>query len=140
MRRSQWAWAANHCGGGLRRKAAEKSAAFCLNSAACLHTTQSHALALRIVAYQFHRRVREKLEPLHVLAGVHLTCRERQCLSLIAEGKSFSDVAIILGIAPRTVKDYVDSAKEKFGVRSSRDAATIFKCATHEYRGLTKGA
>jgi len=101
---------------------------------AFLHTTQSHALALRVIAYQFHRRVREKLEPLHILTGIHLTCRERQCLALADQGKTFPDIALILDISPRTVKDYIDSAKVKFGVRSARDAATMFRCATDKCR------
>jgi DNA-binding CsgD family transcriptional regulator len=95
--------------------------------AAFLHTTRSHALALRIIAYQFHRQVRAKLEPLHILTGVHLTCRERQCLVLAEQGKTFPDIALILNISPRTVKDYIDSAKDKFGVRTVRDAVICFQ-------------
>jgi|SRR6185437_4854670 len=91
-----------------------------------LHTIQGHALALEVIAYQFHRKVREKLEPLHILSGIHLTCRERQCLTLAAQGKSFPDIALVLNISPRTVKDYIDSAKEKFGVRNIREALVCF--------------
>lgn len=95
--------------------------------AAFLHTTRSHALALRLIAYQFHRQVREKLEPLHILTGIHLTCRERQCLALAERGKTFPDIALVLNISPRTVKDYIDNAKVKFGVRSVRDALVCYR-------------
>src|SRR6185437_195389 len=95
--------------------------------AAFLHTTESHALALRVIAYQFHRRVREKLEPLHIIADVHLTCRERQCLTLAEQGKTFPDIALVLDISPRTVKDYIDNAKVKFAVRSVRDAVICYR-------------
>jgi DNA-binding CsgD family transcriptional regulator len=91
-----------------------------------LHTTRCHALALRVIAYQFHRRVRERLEPLQVLTGIHLTCRERQCLTLASEGRTFPDIALVLNMSPRTVKDYIDSAKAKFGVRTAREAAALF--------------
>lgn len=94
-----------------------------------LHTTQSHALALNVITYQFHRQVREKLEPLHIITGVHLTYRERQCLALAAQGKTFPDIGLVLGISPRTVKDYIDNAKRKFGVRSANEAARLFLAA-----------
>jgi len=87
-------------------------------------TPQSHALALRVIAYRFHRHVRTKL--VHLLTGVHLTGRERQCLALAKQGKPFPDIGLILGISPRTVKDYIDSAKVKFGVRTAREAAALF--------------
>ena len=90
---------------------------------AFLHTTQFHALALDVIAYQFHRHAREKLEPLHIFTGVRLTCRERQCLILAGHGKAFPDIGLVLGISPRTVKDYIDSAKRKFGVRLANEAA-----------------
>jgi DNA-binding CsgD family transcriptional regulator len=92
-----------------------------------LHTTQCHALALRLIAYQFHRHVRQKLESARILTGIHLTCRERQCLTLAEQGKTFPDIGLILGISPRTVKDYIDSAKSKFGVRTTRDAVVHFQ-------------
>lgn len=98
-----------------------------------LHTTQNHALALRVIAFQFHRHVRTKLEPLRVLSGIHLTCRERQCLTLAEQGKTIPDIALVLGISPRTVKDYLDTAKEKLGVHSVRDAVICFRLLTQRH-------
>jgi DNA-binding CsgD family transcriptional regulator len=96
-----------------------------------LRTTQYHALALRLIAYQFHRHVRQKLEPARILTGVRLTCRERQCLTLASEGRTFPDIALVLNISPRTVKGHVDSAKAKFGVRTAREAAALFLMRQH---------
>jgi DNA-binding CsgD family transcriptional regulator len=93
---------------------------------AFLRTTRCHALALRLIAYQFHLQFREKLEPLRLVSGIHLTCRERQCLTLSAQGKPFPDIGLILDISPRTVKDHIDSAKAKFGVRTAREAGALF--------------
>jgi len=93
---------------------------------AFLQTTRCHALGLETIAYQFHRLARHKLEPILSLAGVHLTCRERQCLSLAAQNKTFADTGIILRISPRTVKDHIDNAKRKLGVRTAREAAALF--------------
>jgi len=94
---------------------------------AFLRATRCHELALRMIAYQFHQQSREKLEPLFSLSGIHLTCRERQCLTLAEKGKCFPDIGLILGISPRTVKDYIDNAKLKFGVRSVRDAVICYR-------------
>jgi DNA-binding CsgD family transcriptional regulator len=94
---------------------------------AFLQTIRFHALALQIIAYQFHQQVREKLEPLLTISGIHLTCRERQCLTLASQGKTFPDIGLILNISPRTVKDYIDNAKSKFGVRTVRDASVCFQ-------------
>jgi DNA-binding CsgD family transcriptional regulator len=51
----------------------------------------------------------------HYLAGHHqyLTDRERECMVWLAVGKTYDEIAIILGITPRTVKAHVSSIKEK---------------------------
>lgn len=108
--------------------------------AAFLHATQTHALALRLIAYQFHRQVRAKLEPVHLLTGVHLTYRERQCLALAEQGNAFPDIALILNISPRTVKDYIDGAKAKFGVNNVRDAVMLFQALKRKQLGSRRTA
>lgn len=49
------------------------------------------------------------------------------------QGKTFADIALILNISPRTVKDYVDTAKVKFGVRSVRDALICYRLLTQRH-------
>ena len=43
----------------------------------------------------------------------NLSRREMQCLNLIADGKTYSEVAIILGISEHTVRDYFRSLRYK---------------------------
>lgn len=43
-----------------------------------------------------------------------LTAREREVLTLLAEGRSNHDIALVLGIAERTAKFHVNSILEKF--------------------------
>lgn len=48
----------------------------------------------------------------------HLSRRERQCLRLLAAGKSDSVIAQILGISPETAHHYVKSARAAYDVAS----------------------
>lgn len=91
------------------------------------HSVRSNAIALQVLAYQFHRQARSALEPVYLTANIYLTCRERQCLSLAAQYKTFDDIGFILGISVHTVKDHIRKAKQKLGVRSVRQAAERFK-------------
>jgi DNA-binding CsgD family transcriptional regulator len=99
---------------------------------AFLQTTRRHALALEAIAGQFHRDVHYKLDSNSPIADIHFTCRERQCLTLAARGKTFGDIAVMLGISPRTVKDHINSAKRKLGARSAREAAFHFSALTRQ--------
>lgn len=45
-----------------------------------------------------------------------LTAREHQVLALLAEGKGYKQVACILDIAHRTVKEHIQNAKGKAGL------------------------
>lgn len=66
--------------------------------------------ALREVAYGLHKRVTSDLsgEP-----ALHLSARELECLTWCARGKEAGDIAIILGISPHTVRDYLKSMRYK---------------------------
>ena len=52
----------------------------------------------------------------------HLTPRELECLSWVAQGKSSSDIAVILNISPHTVRDFLKSARFKLDCVSSAQA------------------
>ncbi len=60
-------------------------------------------------------------KPLEIL---NLTPREAEVLLWVAQGKSNGDVAIILGMAEKTVKKHMGNIFEKLGVES-RNAATV---------------
>lgn len=49
-------------------------------------------------------------------APVRLTRREREVLALIARGQSGKEIALALGIAPKTVEHYREKVKMKVGV------------------------
>lgn len=52
-----------------------------------------------------------------------LTPRERQVLTLIEQGLSAAHIAEYLGVAPRTVVQHLATARRKYGVHTSAQAA-----------------
>ena len=56
-------------------------------------------------------------------AAPALTARERQCLVWVAQGKSDTDIGVILGMSRHTVQTHVEKAKTKLGVASRVQAA-----------------
>ena len=54
-----------------------------------------------------------------------LTTRERQALSLIADGASTAEVAERLGVAHNTARNHVQRVLEKLGARSKLEAVAI---------------
>ena len=54
-----------------------------------------------------------------------LTAREIECISWIADGKSYADIAEILKISRNTVITHVNRAKEKLGVNTSYQAVAV---------------
>jgi DNA-binding NarL/FixJ family response regulator len=58
------------------------------------------------------------------LESLNLTPREAEVLLWVAQGKSNGDVAVILGMAEKTVKKHMGSIFEKLGVEG-RTAATL---------------
>jgi LuxR family transcriptional activator of conjugal transfer of Ti plasmids len=57
-----------------------------------------------------------------------LSQRERQCLAWAAHGKTAADIAILVGIAPRTVVFHLENARRKLG------AASIAQCVAEALR------
>jgi LuxR family quorum-sensing system transcriptional regulator CciR len=45
-----------------------------------------------------------------------LTRRQRECIALVARGKSDSVIADILGIRPHTVTEHIEAARRRYGV------------------------
>ena len=54
-----------------------------------------------------------------------LTRRERQCLAWCAEGKSYWETAVILGIAERTVSFHMEAVRDKLDAGSNAHAVAI---------------
>lgn len=55
-------------------------------------------------------------------ANWNLTAREAECLAAVAHGNSYEDVGRLLGIAARTVRAAIASAKRKLHARSQAQA------------------
>lgn len=99
-----------------------------------------------------HRAARgENLIPTEVAEGVHrklearvagaqspsveLTLRERQALTLIAEGLTNRQIGERLGLAEKTVKNYVSGLLAKLGMQRRTQAAVF---ATEEKKGRAR--
>jgi LuxR family quorum-sensing system transcriptional regulator CciR len=58
-----------------------------------------------------------RLKGLPIVGGlIHLSRRERQCVRLLAAGKTDWEISVILGISDETVHRYVKSARAKYNV------------------------
>ncbi len=81
-------------------------------------------LILRSPRHSARRLVLVSEEPYQAgPGGARLTARETEVLGWLAEGKSNAEIAVILAIAPGTVKQHVQSILAKLGVEN-RTAAT----------------
>jgi DNA-binding NarL/FixJ family response regulator len=58
-------------------------------------------------------------------APSRLTKREREVLSLLAEGKSQAQIARVLAISPKTVGTHIEHILSKLGVRSRSQAVAL---------------
>ena len=63
--------------------------------------------------------------PGKVATAACLTRRERQCLGWCAEGKSYWETAVILGIAERTVSFHMEAVRGKLDAGSNAHAVAI---------------
>lgn len=54
-----------------------------------------------------------------------LSPRERECLQWIAEGKTYWECAMILGLSEHTVRCYLESARHKLGAANNSHAVNI---------------
>ncbi|MGE3719998.1 MAG: LuxR family transcriptional regulator [Bauldia sp.] len=54
-----------------------------------------------------------------------LSPRERECLQWVAEGKTYWECAVILGLSEHTVRCYLESARHKLGAANNSHAVNI---------------
>ena len=65
--------------------------------------------------------LRQMNQPLKRSVGATLTRREREVLRLIGEGESAKEIALRLGISPKTAQAHRDNLKHKLGLRTTAD-------------------
>jgi LuxR family quorum sensing-dependent transcriptional regulator len=78
--------------------------------------------AAHILAAYYGSGVRRLLAPSAAPASVHLSPRQRECLQWVRAGKSDWEIGEILSISEHTVKDHIDAARIKLGVRTRTQA------------------
>lgn len=76
---------------------------------------------LQMLAYHFHQRILA-IEGVDV-PRVPLAPREIECLKWVLAEKTHWEIAVILGIAEKTVKHYLENARFKLGAATSWHAA-----------------
>jgi DNA-binding CsgD family transcriptional regulator len=59
-----------------------------------------------------------------------ITARQKQVITLIAEGRSNEEVGIQLGISPRTAKAHCDTLRLKLGVPRRRQIPLAYRVLT----------
>jgi LuxR family transcriptional regulator, activator of conjugal transfer of Ti plasmids len=72
-----------------------------------------------------HSRLAQATGDTSLASGIRLSPREAECLRWFAEGTSMPDIALMLGIAYRSVRSYLDEATQKLGASNTRQAASI---------------
>jgi DNA-binding CsgD family transcriptional regulator len=80
---------------------------------------------LRMIAYSFHKQVRNLFHPSYVVEGVSLSLRQVQCLEWLARGKTIEETAMLLKVKPSTIKQHLQIVREKLGVHTSAHAAIL---------------
>ena len=85
---------------------------------------------VQLIGLYFHTHLaaRSAAESDQLDADGVLTQRERQCLAWASRGKTVSDTAILVAIAPRTVVFHLENARRKIG------AASITQCVAEALR------
>lgn len=78
----------------------------------------------RAIPYAFHayHAGRRIAGPLDARPRITLARRERQCLELVALGKSDEEIGVILGIDKATAHFYVEKAKQRLNAKSRSQA------------------
>jgi two-component system response regulator DevR len=72
----------------------------------------------------------EKARPAKNPMG-ELSAQERRVLALISEGKTNKEIASVLGLGEKTVRNYVSNLMEKLQIsRRSEAAAWYVRCTT----------
>jgi DNA-binding CsgD family transcriptional regulator len=78
--------------------------------------------ATHILSAYFAMAVRRLKAPHVVVETVHLSPRQRECLQWVRAGKSDWEIGEILNISEHTVREHIEAARRKLGVRTRTQA------------------
>lgn len=90
-----------------------------------LDLSPKRRLLLQAIATLAHERSRTvaKLAAIEPLIDINaITPRERECLRLVADGKTDREIADLLSISATTAKFYIDAARTKLGAKTRAQA------------------
>jgi DNA-binding CsgD family transcriptional regulator len=76
---------------------------------------RAHLREMRIIGDFFHQRILSESLGEEAEKSPPLTERERECLKWSAEGKTYEDTGMLLGISARTVRFFLENARHKLG-------------------------
>lgn len=93
------------------------------------YVVQLMAYFLYDAAIRLSEAVTRDVEPTVGRTTIELSNRERQCLELVAQGKSDWVAGKLLGISERTVHNHIERAKRRLGV-TTRVQAIVHALAT----------
>ncbi len=79
-----------------------------------------------IVAHAVDRELKSVLPGSAVDPIGELSKQERRVLAAVADGKTDKEIAVALGLQPKTVRNYLERVFEKLGVNSRTQAAVLF--------------
>jgi DNA-binding CsgD family transcriptional regulator len=79
--------------------------------------------AMHLAGYYFATRSREIIERTAPHTHCPLTPRQLECLRWVLAGKTDQEIAIMLGVSPRTVHNHVEAAKAVFNTPKRLTAA-----------------
>lgn len=86
-----------------------------------LHLRLTYMRDFQLLALHLHQAIL-RLEGGETVERPALSPRERECLQWIAEGKTSWECSMILGLAERTVRFYLESARHKLGAANTTHA------------------
>jgi LuxR family quorum sensing-dependent transcriptional regulator len=75
-------------------------------------------MALQLISYAFFSELRAARRPPARPEGVTLTPREKEVITLSADGLTSVEIAARLGMSPRTANQHVDNVADKLGTRN----------------------
>lgn len=78
-----------------------------------------------ITGFIFHAAYEMAQKDRPFSAGGQLTRRQRECLRFIAQGYSENHTALLMGIAPRTVRFHLDAARTTLGAENRAHAVWL---------------
>jgi DNA-binding NarL/FixJ family response regulator len=81
------------------------------------------ALISPVIAGQLLHHVRSLAQRPEPTTGAHLSARELDVLKLVAEGKDNADIAAVLFISPKTVKNHISNILMKLQIENRIQAA-----------------